>query len=319
MTSPTEANKEHPTGHPTRTERETATGRLLIAYRDEGDGRARDRLAQLYLPLVEAFASGCGGRGADHEDLVQVGSIALLNAIDRCDPKRGDEFLAFAVPAIADDIRRHLRDVAPPNEPADGEVEIDERILLADVFQSLDDTERSIIYLRFVREMAGEETAVQLGMSEDRQRRSTRAALAKLRGELESSAFPAAPGPRAPAGNGPTAEPGTLATQPSTARANGTKENGGPATKAAYSGRILVRMPETLHDELARAAESERVSLNQFITNALSAAMGWQRPPQPERRSPRWLPAAVVTNVVVVVLAGIAALILLVVALNQGL
>jgi RNA polymerase sigma factor (sigma-70 family) len=314
VTSPTEANKEHPTGHPTRTERETATGRLLIAYRDEGDGRARDRLGQLYLPLVEAFASGCGG--ADHEDLVQVGSIALLNAIDRCDPKRGDEFLAFAVPAIADDIRRHLRDVPLPDGPSDGEVEIDEQVLLSDVFQALDDTERSIIYLRFVREIAGEETAAQLGMSEDRLRRSTRAALAKLRGELERSAFPAAAGARPPAGNGPTAEP---ATQPSRARANGTEENGRPASKAAYSGRILVRMPQTLHDELARAAESERVSLNQFITNALSAAIGWQRPPHPQRRSPRWLSAAVVANIVVVMLAGIAALILLVVALDKGL
>ncbi len=268
---------------------------------------------------MESFAGRCGGRGADHEDLVQVGSIALLNAIDRCDPRRGDEFLAFAVPAIADDIRRHLRDVAPPNEPGDGEIEIDERVVHADVFQTLDDTERSIIYLRFVRETAGEETAAQLGMSEDRLRRSTRAALAKLRGELESSAFPAAPGGSTATGNGPTAEHVTQATRPGTARANGTDENGRPATKAAYSGRILVRMPQTLHDELARAAESERVSLNQFITNALSAAIGWQRPPRPQRRSPRWLRAAVVANIVVVVLAGIAALILLVVALDQGL
>jgi RNA polymerase sigma factor (sigma-70 family) len=268
---------------------------------------------------VEAFASGCGGRGADHDDLVQVGSTALLNAIDRCDPRRGDEFLALAVPEIADDIRRHLRDVRPPNVPSDGEVEIDERVVHADVFQTLEDSERSIIYLRLVRQMAGEETAAQLGMPEDRLRRSTRAALAKLRGELERNAFPAAPGARTAAGNGPTAEPGTHASQPSTGRANGTKENGGPAGKAAYSGRILVRMPETLHDELARAAESERVSQNQFITNALSAAIGWQRPPHPQRRSPRWLRVAVVTNIVVVVLAGIAALILLVVALDQGL
>ena len=332
----TESDKEHPTGHPTRSERETATGRLLIAYREEGDGRARDRLAQLYLPLVEAFASRCGGSGAEYEDLVKVGATALLGAIDRCDPRRGDEFLAFAIPAIADDIRRHLREVtqaarlaedpaehgaaAPPG--ASGELELDERILLADVFHQLDDAERALIYLRLVREMGGQETAEQLGMSEDRLRRSTRAALAKLRGELEHSAFPGTPQARARSGNGPAAEVGASDTLPRAASAHGVDENGrpdSPSTKAEYSGRILVRMPQTLHDELARAAKSERVSLNQFITNALSAAIGWHRPPHVGRRTPGWLPAAVVTNIVVVVLAGIAAMILLLVALDQGL
>jgi RNA polymerase sigma factor (sigma-70 family) len=285
---------------------------------------------------VEAFADRCDGQGADHEDLVEVGSTALLNAIDRCDPRRGDEFLAFALPAIADDIRRHLSDLTQaaraPDEPAEhggtaqqgasGEVELDERILLANVFQSLDDTERAIIYMRFVREVGRQETAARLGMSEDRLRRSTRAALAKLRGELERSAFPGAPRARGRTDNGPAAEAGMSEPQPNAARANGTEENGRPASpspKVAYSGRILVRMPETLHDELARAAESERVSLNQFITNALSAAIGWQRSPDLERRAPRWLSAAIVTNIVIGVLAGIAAMILLLVALQQGL
>jgi RNA polymerase sigma factor (sigma-70 family) len=284
---------------------------------------------------VEAFADRCGGHGADYEDLVQVGSTALLNAIDRCDPRRGDEFLAFALPAIADDVRRHLSDLPQaarvPDEPAEHggtaqqgvSGEVDERILLANVFQSLDDTERAIIYLRLVREVGRQESAAQLGMSEDRLRRSTRAALAKLRGELERSAFPGAPRARGRTDNGPVAEAGMSEPQPSTAPANGTEKNGRPAsppsTKVAYSGRILVRMPQTLHDELARAAESERVSLNQFITNALSAAIGWQHSPQLERRAPRWLSAAIVTNIVIVVLAGIAAMILLLVALQQGL
>jgi RNA polymerase sigma factor (sigma-70 family) len=331
----TEATKEHPTGHPTRTERETATGRLLIAYREEGDGRARDRVAQLYQPVVEAFASRCGGRGAEYESLLEVGSTALLNAIDRCDPKRGDEFLAFAVPAIADDIRRHLRDAAeamrPVGDPAGGggaappdafdEVQLDERVLRADVFQTLDDTERAIIYLRLIREMSGREAAKQLGISQDRLRRSTRTALAKLRGELEGSAFSGATA-RVHAQNGPAGEGEAKETTRSAAAASSVHKNGPAAsssTKPAYSGRILVRMPETLHDELARAAEDERVSLNQFITNALSAAIGWQQPAQPERRSPPWLPAAVVVNIIVVVLAGVAAMILLLIALDQGL
>lgn len=276
---------------------------------------------------MEAFASGCGGPGAEYEDLTEVGSTALLNAIDRCDPKRGDEFLAFAVPAIADDIRRHLRDalegVGPNGEyspdDASGEIELDERVLHADVFKALDHTEQAIVYLRLVREMSGREAAAELGISKERLRRGTRSALAKLRGELEGSAFPGAAQARAHTGNGEAAE---TETKRGTAHGNGTAKNGhaaSPSTKAAHSGRILVRMPESLHADLARAAESEHVSLNQFITNALSAAVGWQQPAEAVRRSPRWLPAAVVTNIIVVVLAGIAAMILLVVALNQGL
>jgi RNA polymerase sigma factor (sigma-70 family) len=298
----TQSSKEHPTGHPTRTERETATGRLLIAYREEGDGRARDRLVQLYQPLVAAFASRCSGNGADYDDLAEVGSTALLNAIDRCDPKRGDDFLAFAVPAIAADLRRHLRDATEAGRSDGVPAELDERILGADVFQTLDDTERQIIYLCLVRAMADQEAAAQVGMSQDRLRRRTRAALAKLRGELERNAFPGAAQGRA-------------------ARTNGAKDGGedSSSAKAAHSGRILVRMPETLHDDLARAAEAEHVSLNQFITNALSAAIGWQQPPRPQRQSPRWLPAAIVTNIIVVVLAGIAAMILLLMALDKGL
>jgi hypothetical protein len=205
---------------------------------------------------------------------------------------------------------------------ASGEVELDERVLRADVFQTLDHTERAIIYLRLVREISGQEAAAELGMSTQRLRRGTRSALSKLRGELEGSAFPGAAQARLHTGNGKAAETETNETNPGAAHGNGTGKNGHAASssdKAAYSGRILVRMPESLHGELARAAEHEHVSLNQFITNALSAAIGWQQPAQAGRRSPRWLPAAVVTNIIVVVLAGIAAMILLVVALDQGL
>ena len=88
----------------------------------------------------------------------------------------------------------------------------------------------------------------------------------------------------------------------------------------------MLRMPQSLHAELAEAAEREEVSLNQYITNTLAAGVGWhtesigEAGPESERRAPpRWLPAAIVTNIVVVVIAGVIALILLVVALSQGL
>ena len=50
-----------------------------------------------------------------------------------------------------------------------------------------------------------------------------------------------------------------------------------PEPRAAASGRLLVRMPRSLHAELTRAAAREGVSLNQFISSALSAAVGWRR------------------------------------------
>ena len=56
------------------------------------------------------------------------------------------------------------------------------------------------------------------------------------------------------------------------------KEIPEPKSAQSHSGRLLLRMPQTLHAELARAAERERVSLNQFITDALSGALGWRAP-----------------------------------------
>ena len=88
----------------------------------------------------------------------------------------------------------------------------------------------------------------------------------------------------------------------------------------------MLRMPQSLHADLAEAAEREEVSLNQYITNTLAAGVGWHTDSSGEVGAelergapPTWLPAAIVTNIVIVVIAGVIALILLVVALSQGL
>jgi antitoxin HicB len=60
-----------------------------------------------------------------------------------------------------------------------------------------------------------------------------------------------------------------------TARREG-KDVPDPKTAQSHSGRLLLRMPQTLHAELARTAEREHVSLNQFITDALAGALGWR-------------------------------------------
>jgi hypothetical protein len=94
-----------------------------------------------------------------------------------------------------------------------------------------------------------------------------------------------------------------------------------PEKAARHSGRLLVRMPATLHDELARAAETEGVSLNQLITGVLASAVGWRTPGDETRGAPRagrMTRIVLVANLVVLALAAIAAMVLLVIALRDG-
>lgn len=88
---------------------------------------------------------------------------------------------------------------------------------------------------------------------------------------------------------------------------------------SSRSGRLLLRMPAPLHEELSRRAEREDVSLNQLIVRTLSTSVGAAEPPPDERTAPRLLGVALVVNLVVVTLAGVAAVGLLVLAWNAGL
>ncbi len=85
---------------------------LLVAYHREGDQEARERALVELMPLVRALATRYAGRGEPLEDLVQVGSIGLIKAVDRFDVDRGVEFASYAVPTIVGEIRRHFRDKA---------------------------------------------------------------------------------------------------------------------------------------------------------------------------------------------------------------
>jgi RNA polymerase sigma-B factor len=372
-----------PAGQRRRDVRETATGRLLIAYRNEGDTRARDRLVQLYLPLVETLARRYRGPQAEYDDLLQAGSIGLLNAIDRCDPGRSDEFTAYAVPTVAGEMKRYIRDRGamvrlprPMHEAAsrlprareqltrrlgrtpteaelgeavgvspgelaeleaalrapaqDGGAETmadprapsaDERLVLAGAFEVLDDQEREIVFLRYVEDLDRKQVADRLGISESQIGRRTRTALAKLRRELEEDGMRRA-------ANGENAKDGQAAPAAKPEAAPSKRAGGKPS--GGHSGRLLLRMPRSLHDELAEAAESEDVSLNRFITGILTSALhgpageGAERAAHAEhpeleaREVPRWLPAAIVANIVVVAVAAIVAVVLLVIAWQNG-
>ena len=71
---------------------------------------ARDQLVTLNLPLVNFLARRFRDRGEPLEDLIQVGTIGLINAVDRFDGDRGFEFSSFATPTIIGEIKRHFRD-----------------------------------------------------------------------------------------------------------------------------------------------------------------------------------------------------------------
>lgn len=78
---------------------------------DSADRRAlRDRIVELHLPLLHYLAKRFAGRTESLEDLVQVGAIGLIKAIDRFDPSLGHRFATYAAPTITGEMKRHLRD-----------------------------------------------------------------------------------------------------------------------------------------------------------------------------------------------------------------
>jgi len=86
------------------------TRELFVAYRLNGEDAARDELVEMYLNLVKYLASKFRNRGEPVDDLIQVGTIGLIKAIDRFDLEREVEFTTYATPTIAGEIKRHFRD-----------------------------------------------------------------------------------------------------------------------------------------------------------------------------------------------------------------
>ena len=83
---------------------------LLRKYHEEGDLHAREKLIEQYMSLVRSLARRYSYRGEQLEDLVQIGAIGLIKAIDRFDLERGVELTTYATPNIIGEIKRHFRD-----------------------------------------------------------------------------------------------------------------------------------------------------------------------------------------------------------------
>jgi RNA polymerase sigma-B factor len=274
-------------------------------------GESRSRAIQAHLPLVRSIARRYAGRGEPVEDLVQVGTIGLIKAVDRFDPARGRKLSALARPSIESEIRHHLRDrasvlrvprtdheaaasrgesaavqaVALREElapaPDDSEA-VEARLLLAGGAAVLDERERRLLHLRYVEDRSQAEIATEMGLSQAHVSRLLRAALERVRGELEGEPPPDAPAP-------PGAPP--------------------------RSGRLLLRLPQSLHGELAAAAEREGVALNTFIAGTLASAIGWHDPdggaPRARRRPPSRL---LLVNAIVIAIAAVTGIALLLAA-----
>lgn len=101
------------------------------------------------------------------------------------------------------------------------------------------------------------------------------------------------------------------------ARAKG-REIPPPGAAAAHSGKLLVRMPRSLHAELGRASEREGTSLNAYIVAALSASVAWRRPGEPgAAAAPPPAPGlslALKANLIVLAIAAVIAIALLITA-----
>jgi RNA polymerase sigma-B factor len=307
---------------------------------------SRNDTIEAHLPLVRSIAQRYLRTGEPLEDLVQAGTVGLIKAVDRFDPSRDRDLAALARPSIEGEIRHHLRDggagahvprpdrelaarlhalstdltgrlhraptieelagaagadpdrvrralaaqdatrtvALPATEPASARADTEAaeaRVLLVAGWDALDARERRLLELRYREDRSQSEIARELGLSQAHVSRLLRATLDRLRalvGEEDAAA-------EAPADAPPPA-----------------------ASADARSGRLLLRLPRTLHTELADAADREGVPLNTYITGTLAAAVAAPEPEPEERPRPRLL---LIVNAIVIALAALAGVALL--------
>ena len=128
----------------------------LIKRSHSGDKVAREQLVEENVGLVHCVVKRFLGRGAEHEDLFQIGSIGLLKAIDKFDLTYNVKFSTYAVPLISGEIKRFLRD--------DGMIKVS-RSLKEIAYKSVQARERLIGLLG--REPTMEELSEEVGVGRE--------------------------------------------------------------------------------------------------------------------------------------------------------
>lgn len=114
-TAPDERDRDAP-NDPGANEYERYRGQLAelasLSHEDPRRMALREDLIRNHMPLARHIAQRFRHRGLAIEDLQQVALLGLVNAIDRYQPDRGTGFIAYAVPTIMGELRRHFRDTS---------------------------------------------------------------------------------------------------------------------------------------------------------------------------------------------------------------
>jgi RNA polymerase sigma-B factor len=97
-------------GVPTGERSPVSESELWRRFTMRRDQAARAELINLYMPLARRMASRYAGVSEPYDDLLQVASLGLLNAVDRFDAGRGIPFAGFAKPTILGELKRYFRD-----------------------------------------------------------------------------------------------------------------------------------------------------------------------------------------------------------------
>lgn len=90
--------------------KDLSTTELFNILRETNDPSVREHLIERHEGLVRHVANSYRDSGVPYGDLIGVGHIGLVNAVDRFDPERGTKFATFAVPTIRGELRRYFRD-----------------------------------------------------------------------------------------------------------------------------------------------------------------------------------------------------------------
>lgn len=91
-------------------EEKNNTNRLFEEYSRTKNLNMRNELVEKHLYMVDILAKKYINKGVDYDDLYQIGSMALVFAVERFDPSKGFEFTSFATPTIIGEIKRYFRD-----------------------------------------------------------------------------------------------------------------------------------------------------------------------------------------------------------------
>lgn len=171
-------------------------------------GEERRRLIEAHLPLSRRVALRYAGRGERLDDLVQVGALALVRAVDRCDPSRR-ELSAYLARCVEGEVLNYLRDRASvirrprrPSAPLLPLLEIDDdlpaegpeldeapldRAAVAAAARALDERERWILLRIYFQDRSQAEVAAELGISQAHVSRLLAGAIRKMRRHLEGA------------------------------------------------------------------------------------------------------------------------------------